>query len=247
MPSLAEPVRPATTSSVKQTEGTANDQPAADAALALPIWDLPIRLFHWFLVALIGFSWWSAENDRVEWHLWSGFGVLTLLIFRILWGVFGSSTARFSDFVRGPASIVRYLRDPAAWRGIGHNPLGALSVIALLLLTSLQVALGLIISDEDGVYSGPLVNLVGLDTSETARDLHALLFNVLLALIALHVAAILYYRLFKKKRLVGPMITGRGPATEPMRPARWWVALLCLGTAIAITRWIVAGAPPFGG
>lgn len=250
MASSAAPAKPVTTNSVKRNSEPPIEEPVADAALAVPIWDLPIRLFHWLLVALIAFSWWSAENDRIDLHIWSGIAVLTLLIFRILWGFFGSSTARFSSFVRGPAGVAGYLRDPASWHGIGHNPLGALSVVALLLLTAVQVALGLIISDEDGVHSGPLVNLVRFDTSESARDLHESLFNVLLALIALHIAAIVYYRLFKRKRLVGPMISGRGPVdpgTEPMRPARWWVAALCLLAAFAVTRWIIAGAPPFGG
>lgn len=235
---------------MKRSEEPIADQFETQAAVVRPIWDLPIRLFHWLLVALIAFSWWSAENERIDLHIWSGIAVLTLLVFRILWGFFGSSTARFSSFVRGPASVKRYLRDPNDWRGIGHTPLGALSVVALLFVTSLQVALGLIISDEDGIHQGPLTNLVGFDTSEGARDLHDTLFNVLLALIALHVAAILYYRLVRKKRLVRPMITGRGAIdqdAEPMRPAKWWVAALCLLAAFAITRWIVAGAPPFGG
>lgn len=225
-------------------------EPVADAALAVPVWDLPIRLFHWLLVALIAFSWWSAENERIEWHLWSGFAILALLIFRILWGLAGSSTARFSSFVRGPGAIASYLRDPNGWRGIGHSPLGALSVVALLLATSVQVGLGLVTMDENGVYEGPLTGLVSFDASELAREWHELFFNVLLGFIILHVAAIVYYRIFKRRRLVGPMITGRAQldrGTEPMRPAQWWTAVICLVLALAITRWIIAGAPPLGG
>ena len=215
--------------------------------MKLPIWDLPIRLFHWVLVGLIAFSWWSAEYHYDDLHIWSGVAVLTLLIFRFLWGVFGSSTARFSSFVRGPRAVIGYLR--GQWRGIGHNPLGALSVIALLGLVSVQTVLGLIASDEDGLMQGPLVNLVSMGTSDAATELHEELFNVLLAFIGLHVAAILYYRL-RGKRLIGPMLTGRGevePGVEPMRPGKWWAALLCLAVAIGITRWVIAGAPPFGG
>ena len=117
--------------------------------MKLPIWDLPIRLFHWVLVGLIAFSWWSAEYHYDDLHIWSGIAVLTLLIFRFLWGVFGSSTARFASFVRGPRAVFGYLR--GQWRGIGHNPLGALSVIALLGLVTVQTVLGLIASDEDGL------------------------------------------------------------------------------------------------
>jgi cytochrome b len=211
----------------------------------LPIWDLPIRLFHWVLVGLIAFSWWSAEYHYDDLHIWLGIAVLTLMIFRVLWGFFGSSTARFANFIRGPRAVFGYLR--GEWRGIGHNPLGALSVVALLGLVSLQVGLGLIASDEDGLMQGPLVNLVSIGVSDTATELHEELFNVLLALIGLHIAAILYYR-FKGKKLVRTMITGKGevePGVQPMRPGKGWVAILCLIVAIGITRWIIAGAPPF--
>ena len=214
--------------------------------MKLPIWDLPIRLFHWVLVGLIAFSWWSAEYHYDDVHIWLGIAVLTLLIFRILWGFFGSSTARFASFIRGPRAVFGYLC--GEWRGIGHNPLGALSVVALLGLVSLQVGLGLIASDEDGLMQGPLVNLVSIGVSDTATELHEELFNVLLALIGLHIAAILYYR-FKGKKLVSPMITGKGevdPGVQPMRPGKGWVAILCLIVAIGITRWVIAGAPPFG-
>lgn len=222
---------------------------AADVALAVPVWDLPVRLFHWTLVALIAFSWWSAENEKVEWHIWSGLGVLSLLIFRILWGFFGSSTARFGSFVRGPRAVLDYARNPRGWREIGHTPLGAVSVVVLLGLLTVQVALGLVLSDEDGLVTAPLNRFVSFDAAERAHDLHELLFNVLLVFIALHVAAIVFYRLVYGKRLTGAMITGRTAiesGAQPMRPGKWWVAVLCLLAAIAITRWIVAGAPPFG-
>ena len=210
------------------------------------VWDLPTRLFHWLLAGLIGFSWWSAKNDHIDWHIWSGFGILTLLLFRLLWGLFGSSTARFANFVRGPAAVYGYLR--GEWRGIGHNPLGALSVLLLLAATMAQVALGLFSADEDGLFSGPLAQLVSFDASEEITDLHEDFFNVLLVLIIVHVGAILFYAVIKRSNLVGPMITGRAaldPEAQPMRPGKWWVALLCLAAALAITRWIVAGLPGF--
>jgi cytochrome b len=213
--------------------------------MKVPIWDLPTRLFHWALAGLVGFSWWTAETHRDDLHIWSGMAVLTLLIFRILWGFVGASTARFRNFVRGPRAVFGYLR--GEWRGIGHNPLGAISVIALLGLLIVQVGLGLISSDEDGLVEGPLAPLVSYATSDWAADLHEALFNVLLVLIGLHIAAILLYRL-RGKRLIGPMLTGRGaaePGMEPMRRGKAWVALLCLLIAIGITRWIIAGAPPF--
>lgn len=219
---------------------------AADSRVA--VWDLPVRLFHWTLATLIGFSWWSAENDRIQWHVWSGLAVLTLVVFRLLWGIFGSSTARFANFVRGPRAVSDYLRHQEEWKPVGHTPLGALSVIALLGVTLAQAAVGLVLSDEDGLVSGPLNALVSFDVAEAAHEVHELLFNILLALIALHVAAIVFYRLVRGKKLAGAMISGRTMAargTEPMARGRWWVALLCLVAALAFVRWIVAGAPPF--
>jgi len=211
-----------------------------------PVWDIPVRLFHWTLAALILFSWWSVHNDHTDWHIWSGCAILTLLIFRLLWGFVGSSTARFSTFVRGPRAIAGYWR--GTWRGIGHNPLGALSVLALLAAVAVQVGLGLFSEDEDGLYMGPLAQLISVDASDKARDLHETWFNVILVLIALHLIAILYYRA-RGRKLTLPMITGRAevePGTEPMRPGKWWAALICLAIGIGITRWIIAGAPPFG-
>ncbi|WP_294013782.1 cytochrome b/b6 domain-containing protein [Sphingomonas sp.] len=216
------------------------------AAPLLPVWDLPTRLFHWTLVALIAFSWWTAEEGELELHMWSGFAILTLLLFRLLWGFFGGSTARFRNFVRGPAAVLGYLRDTKGWRAAGHTPLGALSVVALLGAIAIQVGLGLVSVDEDGLNEGPLAYLVSLDLSEQLRDLHEDFFNVLLALIGLHVAAVLFYRLVMGKKLTAPMIVGRGvlePGVEPMRPAGGWVAIVCLLVALGVTRWIVAGAP----
>jgi cytochrome b len=231
-------------------QGVPRQVPGGDAPLSRsreqPVWDLPVRLVHWLLAGLIAFSWWSVHNHHTDWHIWSGCAILTLLIFRLLWGVAGSSTARFADFVRGPRAIADYLR--GRWRGIGHSPLGGLSVVAIFLAVAVQVGLGLVAQDEDGIYAGPLSRLISSDASDRARDLHESWFNVILALIVLHVAAIAYYRL-RGRKLTKPMITGRAelePGVAPMRPGKWWVALLCLAVGIAVTRWIIAGAPPFG-
>jgi cytochrome b len=208
---------------------------------------LPVRLVHWLLAALIAFSWWSVHNHHTDWHIWSGIAILTLLLFRLLWGLVGSSTARFARFVRGPRAIAAYLR--GEWSGAGHTPLGALSVVAMFLAVAVQVSLGLISEDEDGLYAGPLSALVSIDASDKARDIHEFWFEyVILPLIVLHVAAILFYRL-RGRRLTKAMITGRGqiPAgMEPMRRGKWWVALICLALAFGVSRWVVAGAPPFG-
>ena len=219
-------------------------------SLKAAIWDAPTRLFHWALVGLIAFSWWSAEEEHFDWHIWSGIAVLTLLVFRVLWGFVGSSTARFANFVRGPRGIFDYLRDLKGWRPLGHTPLGALSVLAMLGAIALQVGLGLFAVDKDGLYEGPLAYLISVDAAEESADFHEDWFDVILVLIGLHIAALLFYRLVLGKKLIAPMLTGRGAVdaqTEPMRPGRGWIALLCLVVAIAFSRWILSGVPPFGG
>src|SRR3954464_5155943 len=125
-----------------------------DEGMPQPVWDLPVRLVHWLLAGLIGFSWWTVHHHHTDWHIWSGCAILTLLIFRLLWGFFGSSTARWTSFVRGPRAIVTYLK--GEWNGTGHTPLGAVSILALFGAVAVQVGLGLIAQDEDGLYAGPL-------------------------------------------------------------------------------------------
>lgn len=213
------------------------------------VWDLPTRLFHWALVLLVGLSWWTAETGRGSLHLWLGYGVLFLLAFRILWGFLGSSTARFSAFIRGPRAVAEYIRNRFRWPLAGHAPLGALSVLALLAILIAQVGTGLFASDEDGFFSGPLAYVVTTGTSESMTELHEEIFDWLLVLIGLHVAAILLYRLALGRNLVGPMITGRADlprGMEPMRPATPLVAIVCTLIALAVTAWIILGAPPLG-
>ena len=214
------------------------------------VWDVPIRLFHWLLVGLIGFSFYAVKSGHVVWHIYSGLAILSLLIFRLLWGLVGSSTARFATFVAGPERVLGYLRDKSSWAAAGHSPLGALSVLALLGALLVQVGLGLFAVDEDGLNEGPLAHFISVDKADLMRNIHGVWFFVVAALIVLHVGAIVYYRLFQKQKLTKAMITGRKalePGVAPMRPGKWWVAVICLIAGIAVTRWIIAGVPPFGG
>jgi cytochrome b len=207
------------------------------------VWDLPTRLVHWLLVLLVVFSWWTAETGRLEWHRWSGYWVLGLVLFRIYWGFVGSSTARFSQFVRGPKTIGAYLRGAWVTRA-GHNPLGALSVLALLGLLVAQVTLGLFAVDVDGIESGPLSLYVSFEAGRAAAHWHEDVFNVLTGLIVLHVLAVLYYLIAKKDNLVGPMVTGkRGFDDASVAPvvAGGWIRLLvglilCAAITFAISR-----------
>jgi cytochrome b len=209
------------------------------------IWDAPTRLFHWLLVVLIPAAWWTAENEWLDWHYRIGLTIVTLLAFRLVWGLIGSSTARFGSFVRGPSAIRAYLtgRGPGS---VGHNPLGALSVLAMIGLLVVHVAFGLVSTDQDGLNPAPLAHLVSYEVSEEAQDLHETSFNLLLVLIGVHVAAILHYTLFKRRNLVGPMLTGRGEVPdgiEPMRPVPAWRMALAIIVALLFAWWIWSGAP----
>lgn len=186
------------------------------------IWDLPTRLFHWLLAALVAFSWWSHE-DHLDWHRVSGIGIAGLLVFRLWWGVAGSSTARFTSFLKGPRGVIAYLKGGAAGAP-GHNPLGGWSVAAMLLALIAQVGLGLFSVDEDGFESGPLAKYVSFDTGRAAAGAHEIVFTILLGLIVLHLLAIGWYAA-RKQNLVGPMITGQGVVAEgaetPMMAPVW--------------------------
>lgn len=173
----------------------------------LYVWDLPVRLFHWLLAFGIAFAVVAGKlgGNWIVWHGRAGLFILGLVTFRIVWGFVGSATARFSTFVRGPAAIKAYLR--GEWKGIGHNPLGALSVLALLALVAVQVGTGLLAND-DIAYQGPLADLVGKAQSNALTGIHHLLVNALYAVAALHVAAIVFYVRVKRENLLKPMVTG---------------------------------------
>ncbi|HEX7759118.1 MAG TPA: cytochrome b/b6 domain-containing protein [Caulobacteraceae bacterium] len=199
-----------------------------------------MRLTHWTIAALVIFSWWSAETDHLTWHRLSGDLILGLLLFRLVWGVVGSQTARFSAFVQGPSAVIRYVRGQG-FAGHGHNPLGALSVVALLAALCLEVGLGLFTVDEDGLEPGPLAKYVDFDTGRTIAKLHHLTFNLLLALVAVHLVAIAIYEL-RRKRLVLPMITGYATAADSASAPRFaspWLAVAVAAGAAAIA-WLVA-------
>lgn len=173
----------------------------------IKLWDLPTRVFHWLLVIAVGAALITGNlgGAAIEWHGRIGLSIVGLLAFRVVWGLIGSSHARFSSFFPTPESIAAYLR--GQWRGIGHNPLGALSVIGLLTLVALQLCTGLF-GNDDIAFTGPLFNLVSKDLSDRLTGIHELTSNALIALIVLHLAAIAFYAHIKKDNLVKPMVTG---------------------------------------
>jgi cytochrome b len=171
------------------------------------IWDLPTRLFHWLLVICVvgAFVASNIGGNAMVWHGRFGLMVVGLLAFRIVWGFTGSSYARFTGFVKGPSAIKDYLR--GEWHGEGHNPIGALSVLALLATLILLVFTGLF-SNDDIAFEGPLYALVSKELSDSLVGFHRLIEPLIIALVVAHIGAIGYYAKFKKNNLITPMVRG---------------------------------------
>jgi cytochrome b len=179
----------------------------------------------------------------MDWHRYSGYTMLGLLVFRIYWGIAGSSTARFARFVGSPRAVLEHLRLRREERAriVGHSALGSWSVVAMLLAIATQVTLGLFATDIDGLESGPLSHLVSFDTGRAFAQAHELSFDVLIALVALHVVAILFYLLYERNNLVAAMLSGRkrmAGESAGMRPAPLW--RLWTGVALAtLVVWLI--------
>jgi len=172
------------------------------------VWDLPIRLFHWLLVLCVVLSFITVKigGNAMEFHALIGYCVLTLVIFRVCWGLVGSHHARFIHFVPSPKGLVNYILGKTK-AGLGHNPLGALSVLALLVSLGLQATTGLFAND-DIAFEGPFAKYVSNDMVQFLTSIHYLNEKVLIILIALHLCAILYYQKFKGENLIKPMLLG---------------------------------------
>lgn len=176
------------------------------------LWDLPTRIFHWLLVILICTQWFTGENGFMTIHFYVGYTVFGLIIYRILWGLFGSETARFKSFIYSIPEIINYIKHLTSQKQsqwVGHNPLGGMSVLILLFSIGLIVFLGLISVDENYVNAGPLSDLVSYQMGTDAHSLHEDIFHILLVFIGFHIAAIIFYRAFKKENLAKAMITGK--------------------------------------
>ncbi|HEX7885276.1 MAG TPA: cytochrome b/b6 domain-containing protein [Phenylobacterium sp.] len=208
------------------------------------LWDGPVRIVHWLLVVLICFSWW-ASGDHMNWHRWSGYAVIGLVLFRIYWGFAGAGAAKFSSFVKGPKAIAAYAakvgnREPSTTPG--HNPLGAISVLAILALLLVQAGSGLFAVDVDAFEGGPFSDRVSFDLGRQIAEWHELSFRALQALVGLHIAAVLFYGLWKRTNLVGAMITGKRTfASDPGHTGApvWRLAagvVLAAGLAWALSK-----------
>jgi cytochrome b len=211
------------------------------------VWDLPVRLFHWALVLLFITSWLTAEYGRMDLHFYAGYGIAALVIFRLAWGLVGPRYARFSSFLAGPSRVLRYL---GAWlRGsasepAGHTPPGGWMILVLLGLLAAQVATGMI-NSHDGLDSGPWYWAAPASLRDLAHSWHVRLFDLLLVFSALHIVAVLAYRLWRGIDLVKPMFTGRKRTTEPAIPgSRLPLAAALLAASAGAVWLIVRAAPP---
>ncbi|MGB4065749.1 MAG: cytochrome b/b6 domain-containing protein [Azonexus sp.] len=214
------------------------------------LWDLPTRLFHWLLVLAVIAAVVSGQlgGNLIEVHGKIGLAIVGLIAFRLVWGFAGSTYARFAQFFPTPARIKVYLK--GEWRGLGHNPLGGLSVFSLIFLLTVQVTSGLF-SNDDIAFVGPLFELIDKSLSDRLSGIHHLLSNVLIALVVLHVGAVIFHGHFKKDNLVKPMLTGwkEGATGEPARGGgiiALVVALViaCLAVYGASGAWLPEPLPP---
>jgi cytochrome b len=176
------------------------------------VWDLPTRVFHWLLVALVVLAFVTAEmgGTAMQYHMWNGAAILGLVLFRVLWGFWGGTQSRFSAFVKGPGKTVEYARTLLGGKSkkyLGHNPLGAWSIIAMLAALAIQAGTGLFAND-DILTEGPLFQWVSKDTSDWLTRIHLINQNILIGLVVLHIGAILFYLVVKRENLLLPMITG---------------------------------------
>ena len=227
------------------------------------VWDLPVRAFHWLLVALMTTSVATglAGGNAMLWHMRSGYAILALVAFRILWGLVGSTTARFTDFLYGPRRVIAFAKDlmlrrPAHY--LGHNPLGGWMVLVLLLSLLFQAGSGLFAND-DIATEGPLYNSVSKELSDRLTGLHKLNIKLLYGLVAMHIAAVIYHWFGRGERLVHAMFTGfkAAPAGAPLsthpaaqaftqsselRFSSLWLAL-GLVVAAALGVWLLVSQP----
>lgn len=215
-------------------------------SVEIKVWDWPLRLFHWLLVLAVVGAYWTGTvgGEWTDWHARFGSLILGLLVFRIFWGFFGSTHARFASFVPTWSRLRAYFL--GEWDGIGHNPLGAFAVFALLAVLIVLVGTGLFAND-DIAFEGPLFDLIDKDLSDKLSGWHLKSVNVLLALVGLHVGAIVFYQRVKKADLLLPMLTGNkrlpaihSSANAVVGPARLAISLLLAGSVV----WSVWGGDP---
>jgi cytochrome b len=223
-------------------------------------WDLPTRLFHWTLLTLVGCAWVSHENaaalgdNSLLWHRWNGYAILVLLVFRLIWGVVGSSTSRFSNFIRSPLATLTYARQLLRGRPLhylGHNPMGTWMIIALFSALLVQGGLGLFVLDHNDIVAGPLQGTISDELAKLFGRWHRFVFKVIVGLAIIHMLANALYGVFANEPLVQAMVTGKKPAQDYVDASDAVIvpnanlrALVCL---IAATAIVFGGIKILGG
>lgn len=210
------------------------------------VWDLPLRLFHWTLVACLVALWATGEFSFMDLHEMIGIAVLVLILFRVFWGVVGGEFARFASFVRGPSAVKAYLASIPRRKlpkQLGHNPIAGWSALAMLAALAIQSAMGLFTVDGSR-YAAPFSKYVSVSTARSITELHELGFNIVLVLVGVHLAAIAFYFVIFRKNLVSPMISGTTLADVSIipariRPGRVWLAVVCLALSAAAVIWAI--------
>lgn len=214
----------------------------------IQVWDLPIRLFHWALVVMIVVCIYTIDVENITAHQYAGVFVLILLLFRIIWGLIGSSTARFWDFIKGPVTVFNYLRYGVS-KTEGHNPMGAYMVLFMLLVLLVQTITGLFLTDNTYLHQdSPLYKLISSDTRKYFKLIHQYNLYVIYTMIGLHIAAILGYLLFKGQNLVKTMVVGsrqerewHSPMAKEMMGNRPWLALIIIIALGVIVPYMLYG------
>jgi cytochrome b len=237
-------------------------QRRAPAGAERQVWDLPVRFFHWTLVVAFVTAYVTNRLGVAyfKYHVWAGYTVIVLVAFRLVWGLVGTRHARFWNFIRGPRETLVYARDLVLSKRrkggngaaesrhyAGHNPLGAIMVLALLVGLGTQATLGLFANDEI-INTGPLYGYVTKSVSLIFTSVHRQLFYWLAGAVALHVLAVIGHRVFKNENLVRAMITGRKPhhavaAGEAITSSRVWLAVV-VGLVLALALAYVVGHAP---
>lgn len=214
-------------------------EPQKQPSRPVLVWDMPTRLFHWLAVVLVTAAYVTSKLNWMDWHVWIGEALLSLVLFRLLWGFFGSETARFHSFLRSPAAAWRHLRhvfDREADQQVGHNSAGGWMVLLLLALLLGETLSGLYVNN-DVADEGPLTQWVPATIANAITALHTILWDALVAAVALHVLAIALYAVAKGHNLLRPMLTGRKPFPESIRAPRQAsivLALLLLALSVAV-------------
>ena len=231
-----------------QTAGQSNCAASRGAAARL-VWDLPLRVTHWLIVTTMAGAWAThyAGTRWFGWHRTLGCATLVLVAFRIAWGFVGTRHARFATFLRGPRAVAAYVRERPRQPTVGHNPLGALSVVAMLATLLVQAVTGLFANDEIA-NAGPFYGWIAPATSNRISSLHEANSTVLLTLVVLHLLAIAWYGGVAGQPLTRAMLTGRKPAAEvppdaEIRNSRTWLALAIVAALAVLLALAIRAAP----